>query len=249
MKNTLLLFIIAVFLIACNAKPKPDAQGIIDATIAKAGGEAYNTLDLSFDFRGKQYHIKSDDGIYEFTRITKSDSLVVKDVVTNNTFQRFENDWPIAVPDSMAVRYRSSINSVQYFTLLPYGLNDTAVQKELLGEEIINGVRYYKVKVTFAEEGGGEDFEDVFIYWINSEGYTIDYLAYSYIETDNIGMRFRRAFNIRVVEGIRFVDYENYKPTADNPVLANLAQDFQNGTLKLLSKIKNEHIKVVPTAN
>lgn len=249
MKNTLLVIALTAFFSACNTTPKPDAQNIIDETITRAGGEAYNTLDLSFEFRGKQYMVKRDYGAYEFTRITQNDSLVRKDVVTNDAFQRFENDALIEVPDSMAVRYTSSINSVQYFTLLPYGLNDAAVQKELLGEEVINDVLYHKVRVTFAEEGGGEDFEDVFIYWIDSEGYTVDYLAYSYIETDDIGMRFRRAYNVRTVEGIRFVDYENYKPTTDHPELENLAQDFQNGHLKLLSKIENKHIKVVPNAN
>ena len=41
---------------------------------------------------------------------------------------------------------------------------------------------------------------------------TTQFGTYSYIESDGIGLRFREAFNERYINGIRFVDYNNYKP-------------------------------------
>ncbi len=56
-------------------------------------------------------------------------------------------------------------------------------------------------KLTFNEDSGGDDFEDVFIYWFNTETYRMDYLAYEY-HTDEGGMRFREAFNPREINGV-----------------------------------------------
>jgi len=50
------------------------------------------------------------------------------------------------------------------------------------------------LEVTFKEEGGGEDHEDKFMYWVNTQDYRIDYMAYSYCEED-CGYRFRESEN------------------------------------------------------
>jgi hypothetical protein len=136
------------------------------------------------------------------------------------------------------------VNSVHYFSVLPYGLNDLAVKKTLLEAVLIKNKMYDTVKVTFNQDGGGEDFEDVFMYWINKETSKIDYLAYSYNEVDGKGIRFREAYNERYVEGIRFVDYNNYKPKSTSISLINLPQLFKKGGLELLSKIELETITI-----
>ncbi len=144
----------------------------------------------------------------------------------------------------MVTRYSNSINSVHYFAQLPYGLNAPAAQKELVGETIIKGEPYFEITVKFTKEGGGEDYEDRFIYWIHMENYTVDYLAYSYT-TDDGGMRFREAYNVREVSGIRFVDYNNYKPGSLDVALTDLDDLFEKGELILLSKIETESVGVV----
>lgn len=90
-------------------------------------------------------------------------------------------------------------------------MNDKAVNKLYLGKVLIKGNEYYKIKVTFNEEGGGEDFEDVFVYWVQTGTFKVDYLAYSYAVNGG-GIRFKEAYNERFVNGIRFVDYNNCKP-------------------------------------
>ena len=134
------------------------------------------------------------------------------------------------------------VNSVVYFALLPYGLNDQAVNKIYVGQSTIKDEVYHKIKVTFNQEGGGEDFQDVFIYWVGEDDHKVDYLAYSY-ETDGGGIRFREAYNERVINGVRFVDYVNYKPK-DIQDLEVLDQEFEKGNLEELSKIELTDIKV-----
>lgn len=67
-------------------------------------------------------------------------------------------------------------------------------------------------KITFAKEGGVEDFENVFYSWFDMEDYSKDYLAYCYIEKKGTGMKFRKAYNTRRINGIMIQDYVNMKP-------------------------------------
>jgi hypothetical protein len=153
-------------------------------------------------------------------------------------------DSLVAVPDSMARKYSNSINSVHYFAYLPFGLNDAAVNKRLLGEIEINGNMYYKLEVTFDQEGGGKDYEDVYIYWINKKTLKPDYLAYEF-HVDGGGVRFREAYNERYINGIRFVDYRNYEPL-DQVSVRETDSLFTAGKLLLLSHIELGDIEVNP---
>ncbi len=244
MNRLFLFFLMALILVACKEEQVLNEQQVIDKAIEAAGGTSYNDLQLNFDFRGKHYQVKRDNGSYAYKRIWTDSIGKIADIVTNTGFERMINEEAVQVPDSMASKYTSSINSVQYFTLLPFGLNDTAVNKELLENEEIKETNYHRVQVTFDQEGGGEDFEDVFIYWINSETYKVDFLAYSYNEDDGVGMRFREAYNERYIGNIRFVDYNNYKAETNDVKLTDLGKLFDSGKLKLLSKIENTNISV-----
>src|SRR5690606_15410685 len=117
----------------------------------------------------------------------------------------------VAVTEERKQAYSNSVNSVAYFAFLPYGLNDPAARKQWKGETELEGQTYDIIEVTFDEEGGGDDFEDEFLYWFNQENGQMDFLAYTY-HTEGGGVRFRKAFNSRMVNGIRIQEYENYLP-------------------------------------
>jgi len=215
MKKLILLLLIEV-LFSCSTKiTPPSAQQIIDKSIQVAGGHFYENSEVTFVFRDKKYVSIQNENEKTYKRITFLDSLKVTDIKTPNGFERYLNDNLVKISDSLALRYSNSINSVHYFSRLPFGLNDRAVNKKFLGETEIAKKKYYKVRVTFDQEEGGDDFEDVYLYWFNKDSFKPDYLAYEF-HTDGGGMRFRKAYNERFVNGIRFVDYENYKgvPTA-----------------------------------
>lgn len=230
---------------ACKQEHTVTAQDIIDKAIEVSGGEKFKTSTISFDFRDMHYKAYRNNGMYEYERIFNDSLGQIRDVLSNNGFKRFINNEEAVVQDSMAAKYARSVNSVHYFVVLPFGLNDAAVNKDYLGDIVIKDKTYYKIKVSFTQEGGGDDFEDVFVYWINKDNFKVDYLAYSYMDSPTeLGLRFREAYNERYVNNLRFVDYNNYKPEADITDLFSLDSLFESGKLKLLSKIENVNIEV-----
>lgn len=239
------ILLLTIAFVSCKQKETPlTAQRIVDQAIAAACNGNCDHATIDFTFRNRCYVSKRDGGAYQYERITTDSTGITHDILSNNGFRRYKNDTLVKVPDSMVTRYSNSINSVHYFAQLPFGLNAPAVQKELVGEAIIKGEPYFEVGVKFMEEGGGTDFEDEFVYWIHKENYTVDYLAYSYV-TDEGGIRFREAYNVRDINGIRFADYNNFKPKLVEVTLTDLDTLFEQGELNLLSKIETESVGVV----
>ncbi len=232
-------------LISCKQNPKQlTAQLIIDKTIENAGGDKYENATINFTFRDTKYSSKRNKGQYELSR-SFTDSLgEVMDILTNAGFERFVNGVKMELQDSIAAKYSNSVNSVHYFVQLPYGLNEAAVKKELVGKAEIDGKKYYEIEVTFSKEGGGTDHDDVYLYWVEQKNFTVDYFAYKFY-TGEGGIRFREAFNPRTVSGLRFADYKNYKlETWESVDLKTVDQLFEAGKLELLSEIKTEDVSV-----
>jgi hypothetical protein len=221
-----------------------DPQKIIDKSIEVAGGEKYLNTTIEFNFRGRHYIAKRNGGSFSYERIFQDSIGTIRDIVSNKGHIREINGMMEVLPDSMSVKYTASTNSVIYFALLPYGLNDPSVRKKYLGDTMIENKIFYKVEITFEQEGGGEDFQDVFQYWINREDFTIGYMAYSFSENDETSLRFRKAINTRKVNGVQFYDYINYKPKANSVKMEELELLFTKGELEELSKIELLDIEV-----
>lgn len=242
MRN-LFLFTILTTLFACEEAL--DEQKIIDRAIATHGGALFEKSHVKFDFRSRLYSKYHDGHDIIYTQDFHDDSLGhVKDTLINTLdLTRYVNDTLVVLSDEWSTKYANSINSVLYFFQLPYGLNDPAVQKSLLPKNIVNDKMYYKIKVTFSQEGGGEDFEDVFVYWVNEKEFTVDYLAYGY-HTNGGGLRFRAATNRRNVNGLVVQDYINYKPADETVAVYDLDELFETGQLIKLSVIESKNVSV-----
>ena len=235
-----LLILFLVLLISCKpSEPKLTVQEIIDKTMVYSGADKIVNSEISFNFRDKEFFAYRENGTYKLLR--EFDSII--DGLTNNGFKRFINFKEQKLTEKEIYNYSNSVNSVHYFSVLPYGLNDKAVNKKLLQSSTIKGKAYYKIEITFSENGGGEDFEDVFIYWIGKEDFLIDYLAYSY-HTNGGGKRFRVLKEQCVKNGIRFVDYHNYKPINKSIKLIDIDKAFEENQLKKVSEIVLKDINV-----
>ena len=156
---------------------------------------------------------------------------------------RKSGDQAIALDARQTQGASEAVNSVIYFAILPYFLNDAAVNKRYIGKKSIEGTTYHKIEITFDVEGGGRDHDDVYVYWIDAEDYSLDYLAYSY-EVNGGGVRFRSAYNSRTVGGLVFQDYINYKHDKNTPV-TSLDDIFVAGGLKELSRIELYNISTL----
>lgn len=228
---------------SCKKELK-DADVIVRKSIEVSGGDLIKNSSIEFNFRDKLYKAIRNNGKFQYERIFKDSMGIIKDVLNNKGFKRYINELSFEVSDSKETAYSASVNSVHYFSVLPFGLDGKAVNKTYIGRSKLKGNDYYKIKVTFNEDGGGEDFEDIFIYWINTKTFKAEYLAYSYNEDDGLGLRFREAYNEHYIEGIRFVDYNNYKPKNENTPLENLDNLFETDSLSFLSKIELKNMLV-----
>lgn len=237
----------AVIFFSCQS-PDP-AQTIIDKSIAYHGGDAYNKVNLEFDFRDKHYIVQKNGGDFHYERIQKdSTGTEIRDILTNTSFYRTIDGKTLTLPDSTSEKYKNSLNSVVYFVLLPQPLSDPAVQKEYLGEVTIKGKIYDKIKITFAQEGGGKDHEDVYAYYFDKQDASMDYFAYLYYVNEK-GMRFRESYNPQRVGGILVQDYVNLAPidstlAVTNETLLSLDSLYQQGRMKEFSRIENKGFKV-----
>lgn len=243
-KQLFYTFPLLLLLAYCNSEtPASKAVEVVDKAIEVHGGEAFAKADMAFDFRSRTYTYFRDNGIFEYRRIfTDSTGAHTTDILNNEGFVRMVEGDTVQLSEEKEKAYTGSVNSVIYFALLPYRLNDAAVQKEYLGQVQLDGEPYDKVKVTFEKKGGGEDFEDVFVYWFHADQHTLDYLAYQF-HTDGGGYRFRKAYNPREAGGIRWQDYINYKPKAKEVKVEALDSLYEAEQLEELSRIELKDVR------
>lgn len=244
MKNLFILFAFCT-LLSCKEKKKENlsVQQIVDKAIETSGGDLFAASKIAYDFRDIHYISEGVGKQGVMKRIIDLEGKKIEDIKSDDKFERYIDGSLEILSDSIANLYDNALNSVHYFVKLPYGLNDPAVNKTLLGEVTLKEKVYYKIKVTFDQTGGGEDFEDTYLYWINTETFKPDYLAYDFHVNEG-GVRFRVAYNERYIEGIRFVDYENYKPKDEGTTINTIDAKYQSGELELLSKIELKNITV-----
>ena len=238
------VFPILLLSFACQSPKSKKVEEIINTVVVNSGFDSA-IFSVNFDFRDHHYSLKQKPSFYSFSRSIIQNEIEVKDVMTpNQPLKRYLDGVPIKISDSIRGVYSNSLNSVMYFFQLPKPLQDPSVIKVLMSSVEINGYSYWTIKVTFKEEGGGEDYQDEYRYWINQNNYEIDFLAYNY-QSDGGGTRFRRAINKRKINGMFFQDYENYKPFQIFEQLDNLPKFFEQGNLELISLIENKNIIVI----
>ena len=238
------VFPILLLSFACQSPKSKKVEEIINTVVVNSGFDSA-IFSVNFDFRDHHYSLTQKPSFYSFSRSIIQKEVEVKDIMTSNqTLKRYLDGVPIKISDSIRGVYSNSLNSVMYFFQLPKPLQDSSVIKVLMSSIEINGYSYWTIKVTFKEEGGGEDYQDEYRYWINQNNYEIDFLAYNY-QSDGGGTRFRRAINKRKINGMFFQDYENYKPFQIFEQLDNLPKLFEQGNLELISLIENKNIIVI----
>lgn len=248
--------LLPVLLAACSnstdTPPTGDARAdsLVQEAIARHGGDVLDRAVVEFDFRGDRFHIRRTGGLFRYTR-TYEDSLgrTIEEVLTNDSLYRAIDGQRVDLTEDERLQVEEDVNSVTYFALLPYFLQAPAVRAEYSGLDTLNGTPHHRLRVTFQQEGGGRDWDDVFMYWFDRDDLSMNYLAYAYGRgpEETYGTRFRSAYNVRTIEGVRFADYMNY--TAPGDSLGDLARysDFMTrDSLELVSRIELDNVRVQP---
>ena len=240
--NKIAFLVALVFFFGCTQEDTVDQ--ILAKSIEAHGADVFEAKKVSFNFRDKTYSVERGAGEYVYTRSFDDSAGWVHDrLVNSSVFTRTVDEFNVELNEEWRQRYGRSVNSVLYFFQLPLVLNDPAAIKEKIGVATINGEDYDAIKVSFQQEGGGEDFEDEFRYWIHKKTGLMDFLAYNYI-TDGGGTRFRQAINRRDVDGLIVQDYINFKPDEKYPPLDTLPALMEAGALTELSRIINTDVRI-----
>lgn len=246
----ILLVLILVSLLSCEDEDRrqtvqeaQEIEEIIKKTIEVAGGENYKRATITFKFRDRIYISKRRGLEFSLERHSTEISDSIRDVVSNSGFQRYVNDSLHIIPDSLLTRYNKEIKTVHYFAHLPYGLDNRGLVKDLVGDTQIKGEPYFQLKMTFGQAAPGVAGHDEFMFWIHKNDFTLDYLAYKFVEEEE-GIRFRAACNPRVINGIRFVNYRNFTFQDPTTELSELDELYESDQLELLSTIDTEILEV-----
>lgn len=243
MRSILVFTALTLFFSCTQRKSNYTAQEIVDHAIINTGVHLLKQSDLQFDFRDMHYRAKRNKGVFKLLRQFESEGNEIEDILSNSGFTRKINGKPQFVPDSIAFKFTESVNSVHYFSVLPFGLNDKAVIKNRLKDVDIKGKRYYKIEVRFKKEGGGADFNDIFVYWFEHESFKLEYLAYKF-HTNGGGIRFREVSRENLIKGVRFVDYINYKPKNNSSSLLSIDEEYLKDNLLEVSTIEMKNIEL-----
>ncbi|MFT6000116.1 MAG: hypothetical protein ACI81P_002576 [Neolewinella sp.] len=222
------------------APEKSPAEKILDQVILAHSDGKYDAAHYQFVFRDKTYTFHNDGGNSTYTLTQKKDGSTQFDQLINGIFTRQIAGKPVTLTTKETASGTEGLNSVIYFATLPHKLSDPAVNLHHDGTIMVKGKSYDALEVNFKKEGGGVDHDDNFRYWINQETHRIDYLAYDYL-TSGGGVRFRSAYNPRVVDGILFQDYINFKAPLGT-ALASLPEMLEKETLEKLSVIATEDV-------
>lgn len=229
------------------------ADSIVQAAVAAHGGDVLDRAVVTFDFRGVDFRVEHDAGAFRYER-TYTDSLgrAVREVLSTDSLYRTVDGTRVDLTDDARNDVRVDVNSVPYFALLPYKLQDDAVQATYSGVDTLDGTPYHRIRVTFQQEGGGQDWQDVFMYWFAQEDLSMDYLAYAYGfgPDEAYGTRFREAYDVRTIEGVRFADYMNYTTPGDSLRDLTRYPDYLAGdSLVLVSRVETDSVQVRPLAS
>jgi hypothetical protein len=235
------LMMIALF---PGCAPEDRAARAIGDAIERHGGEVFRDMDVTFTFRGAWFRVVQDGGRFRYERhLVGPRGEEVVESLSNEGTHRIVDGSPVPLDEADRARVETAVNSVVYFGFLPFRLQDPAVVLRDLGEVMVHDRPYRKLEVTFRQDGGGDDWEDRFVYWFHRDDRTLDYLAYRY-HRDGGGTRFRRAVNRREVGGLLLQDYENYAGIQEVEDIADYDRLMERGLLRLVSVVEMEDLVV-----
>ena len=216
------------------------------------GSARLDRAEVTFSFRGTPYVIRRDGGAFRYSR-TVTDSLgrTVEEAVDNDGTHRSVDGVEEPLSPQDAARIGESVNSVAYFATLPARLADPAVRARLLTPDRVGGTDYDRVEVTFAQDGGGADAQDRYVYWLRQSDGEIGYYAYSYLETPGdtaraaTGTRFRVPIRIWREGGALFQDWHNLSADSAGRI-ERFGDLYDNGQTFRVSEVRLDNLVVTP---
>jgi hypothetical protein len=243
----ILLVSLPLWVLACSSSVDTPLE-VVRASIDFHGGDTFESSSIHWTFRDIPYEVHRSDGLFRHQR-TVADSLgrEVVEVMGNEGIWVEVDGLRSEADQARQDAIVSAVNPTVYLGFLPFKLDDSAVHLADLGSATVEGRLYRRIEATFTEEGGGQGWENRFVFWFRDGEWSLDYLAYDEPGDPRV-TRFRRAINRRDVGGIVVQDYENYTDDPETGDIVDYDRRFEEGALRLVSMVEFEEVEVLPYA-
>ena len=222
---------------------------IVSRSIEYHGGAAYEAARVRFELCSKSgcasVATEQRGGLYanEVTGPVRDGTRRVR--ISNESVARWEDGDELQLAsDAEAQAMRDWVMQRVYFAFLPYRLADPAAFAEDLGLREWEGRTLRLVKVTF-EPGSSTDAQDEFLYWFDPETARLELFAYSYDRNEG-GLRFRKLFNYRRVNGLLFADQENWGVEGRGLSVDLVTPEYVRRSMRKVSVVEMKNIEVEP---
>lgn len=228
----------------------PEALALLERSRQTHGSGRLDGAEVAFSFRGTPFVLRRDGSRFRYARtLTDERGRTVEEVVDNDGAHRFVDGVEAPLTADGAARLATAVNSVAYFALLPAPLADPAVRARMLAPDTVGGDVLDRVEVMFAQEGGGADWDDRYVYWLRRPDARIERYAYTYepspgdTSRTETGTRFRVPLGATEAAGVVFQDWVNL--TADSVgALERLATLHEAGETFEVSRVVLDSVRV-----
>ena len=136
----------------------------------------------------------------------------------------------------------TKVDGFVYAFSLPFVLDQNAVRLSRDADVVIRRKNYHVLHATFAQTDDGHD--DEFYLYIDPETFLVEFYAMRYYYAGNNNL-FRRLYNSRVVNGLRFADYYSFAATDSDIPLGDLYKYYTVPQLREIQHIQYTDIEVV----
>lgn len=222
---------------------------IVDRAIEFHGGELFlwSNSELLVSSKSGSFKVRSTMSGSRFDHQVESQTEEGKRIVVrsrNDSVERREDGVVVPLNDEQEQRARDFVSARTYFPFLPFRLNDADAYKIDQGIETWGNRSLHRVKVVFAA-GSSTDASDEYVYFFDPKTARLEAYGYTFgTGRERGGLRYRKLFNYRRVEGLLFFDAENLGVSGEGSFTVDSLNEKFVETLEPVSTIELSEIEV-----
>ncbi len=243
MYRLILLLIVLTISASCKKEPTYSALQILQKSSDSAGYSILKNSEITFNIKDFHYKINRRGHDVEYIVERTQDTTTYLATYRNGLTEYFvntEKQPPGTYELFTNTRLEGLVNSLS----IPHIFLDYGVKAQREEDVTIRQKTYFTLNVSITNPDPEKE-DDIFILYIDKETFLVDYFADQYQLTGNKKL-FRRLYNSRYVNGVRFYDQYVYISRVDDTPLELLYSNFNIGAVQSTNNFELQNITVTP---
>lgn len=237
-----LIVAIILLLFSCNNEQSLSGEDLLNRAIEVSGGDSFFHSTISFDAQGMRYTMERDGNIANFTSERQVDTTYYKATYRNGYQQYFVNGVEQEESFSSRKFISSRLEGFLYLTSIPHVFNQTAVIVNRKEDVVIRNKTYQVLHITFTKLPEDDPGNEFYLYIDPVSGY-VEFRAEK-LDLDGETNLLKKAYNPRIIEGIRFVDYKVFTTRDTTMLLSDYYKAYDIPNLIPIGDIEYTNIEV-----